>query len=59
MASYIFYEPFYFGIERLLSDPLLSKQGKAGRNSASSCPAVTRSFKPRCVDIHINKLHFL
>jgi len=51
MAPYIFYEPFYFGIEHLLNDPSLSKQDrKAGCNVAPSAPVV-RSFQPR-LDLH-------
>ncbi|KAF8804139.1 HSP20-like chaperone [Phlegmacium glaucopus] len=41
MSNYIFYEPFYFEVERLLNDPSLLQQGKAARNGA------IRSFKPR------------
>jgi len=45
MGPYIFYEPFYLGIERLLSDPSLSKKDrKAG--VAPSAP-----LKPR-LDLH-------
>jgi len=50
MASYIFYEPFYFQIDRLLSDALPSKQSKAG-SKADVTPV--RSFKPR-LDLHEN-----
>ena len=57
MATYTFYEPFYFEIERLLNDPSVSKQDrKAGCNGAR-CAPVVRSFKPRYT--HINHLRFL
>jgi len=53
MAPYIFYEPLYFEIERLLDDPSLTKQDrKAGCNGAR-CAQVVRSFKPR-LDVHEN-----
>ena len=42
MAAYIFYEPFYFEIDRVLNDPSTLKQDR----KAGSCPVV-RSFKPR------------
>ncbi|KAF8804141.1 HSP20-like chaperone [Phlegmacium glaucopus] len=45
MFNSIFYEPFYFEVERLLNDPSLLQQGKAARNST------IRSFKPR-LDLH-------
>jgi hypothetical protein len=50
MVPYIFYEPFYFEIDRLLNDLSLWKQArKAGScDAAASAPlAVVRSFKPR------------
>jgi len=53
MASYFFYEPFHFEIERLLNDPSLSKKDrKAGcnRDGARWAPAVGSS-KPR-LDVH-------
>ena len=44
MATFTFYEPFYFDIERLLNDPLLSKQDRKG--GCNGAP-VARTFKPR------------
>jgi len=51
MVPHIFYEPFYFEIERLLNDPSLSElDRKTGCGVAPSVPVV-RSFKPR-LDLH-------
>jgi HSP20 family protein len=41
MAPFIFYEPFYFEIERILNDPSLLKQDRKS--------GAVRSFKPRQV----------
>jgi len=51
MAPYIFYEPFLFEIERLLNDPLLSKQDRKAGCDVAPSPLVVRSFKPRW-DLH-------
>jgi len=53
MASYIFYEPFSFEIERILNDPSLSKKGKAGCNASRPLARLVRSFEPR-LDLHEN-----
>jgi len=51
MVPYIFYEPFYYEIERLLNDPSPLKQDrKAG---PSSGVPVVRTYKPR-LDLHEN-----
>jgi hypothetical protein len=50
MATYTFYEPFYFEIDRLLNDASLSKQdrraGCSGTHFATA-PTVVRNFKPK------------
>jgi len=48
MAPYIFYEPIYFEFERLLNNPLPSKQD---RKAGCEVAPVVRSFKPR-LDLH-------
>ena len=47
MATYTFYEPFYFGVERLLNDPLVSNQGGKSGCSGIRCAAVERCLQPR------------
>jgi hypothetical protein len=47
MSSFMFYEPLYFEIERLLNDTSLLQQGKAGRNCAARPGGAVTSFKPR------------
>jgi HSP20 family protein len=41
MSPYIFYEPFYFEIERILNDASASKQDRKAETP------VARTFKPR------------
>jgi len=56
MSSFIFYEPLYFEIDRLLNDPSLSKRGKS-QAGCSSVPSSVRSYKPRldlCEDTEKN-----
>ena len=48
MVPYIFYEPFYSELERLLNDPSLWKQDrKAGSCDVAPSTPVVKSFKPR------------
>jgi len=51
MSPYLFYEPFYLQIERILNDPSLSKQDRKAGCNGEQCAPVVRSFKPR-LDVH-------
>ena len=53
MGPCMFYEPFYFEIERVLNDASLSKQDRKADTP------VVRTFKPRQAHVHINDLCFL